>query len=340
MQRKVEAKLKVLLIRFSSIGDVLQSLSLVDVIRLKFPQAEIDFLTQQQFVEFFKQHPHVSQCWSVPKGSGVKELWNLSQHLKSQNYTHVYDAHNNLRSRLICWFLRIRGGRFIFLRRSIQRFKRWMLFRFRIHLFPKPFSGQMDMIRPLKAWGIEGEVPEQPSLFLADNVKEEMRLRLNEFTKNGYVALAPSAAYPLKRWPLEYWSRLIELCPDKKFVVLGGKEDVFLKSLSERFPDQVLNLAGSLSLIESAAVVSLSDLLISNDTGIMHMGEQTSKATIALMGPAPFGFPSKKTTKILERELWCRPCSKHGQGPCVNKEHQKCLRDISPEEVRREMLEQ
>jgi len=51
------------------------------------------------------------------------------------------------------------------------------------------------------------------------------------------------------------------------------------------------------------------------------------------MGPAPFGFPSRETTKIMQLDLNCRPCSKHGQGPCVNEKYQRCLVDITPEQV-------
>lgn len=328
-----DKSMKILIIRFSSIGDVLQSLSLIDVVRKKNPMAQVDFLTQKQFEEFFVTHPGLHRCFYVPKKSGLREIWAISKELKNQGYTHVYDAHNNLRSRLVCWCLRLRGARFQFLRRSIQRWKRWMLFRFRIHLFPKPFSGQMDMIRPLKKWGMDGQVPSQPSLYIQESVIQNARLKLGSWADKKFITLAPSAAYPLKRWPLEYWSELIQISTDQHFVLLGGSEDQFLSELSVQYPSRVLNLAGQLSLAESAAVVGLSQILISNDTGVMHMAEQQNHPCVALMGPAPFGFPSKPSTRVLERELWCRPCSKHGQGPCINKEFQKCLRDISPTEV-------
>jgi ADP-heptose:LPS heptosyltransferase len=76
---------------------------------------------------------------------------------------------------------------------------------------------------------------------------------------------------------------------------------------------------------------------VSNDTGLLHVAEQIGKPSIALMGPAPFGFPSRPKTKIFEIDLSCRPCSKHGQGPCVNSEYQKCMRDIKPEDVSRHL---
>jgi ADP-heptose:LPS heptosyltransferase len=81
-------------------------------------------------------------------------------------------------------------------------------------------------------------------------------------------------------------------------------------------------------------MVKQSLLLIANDTGLLHVGEQLGHPTIALMGPAPFGFPSRtETTKIMELHLNCRPCSKHGQGPCHNTHFQLCLVGITPEMV-------
>lgn len=148
------------------------------------------------------------------------------------------------------------------------------------------------------------------------------------------IALAPSAAYFLKRWPKDYFMKLIELQPDEKFVLLGGPEDSFIEDIHAVAPERVLNLAGKCSMQVSAAVVAESKLIVANDTGLLHVAEQLGKPAIALMGPAPFGFPSRPATKIMEIDLPCRPCSKHGQGPCINKfKFHQCLVDITPEMV-------
>lgn len=99
-------------------------------------------------------------------------------------------------------------------------------------------------------------------------------------------------------------------------------------------PERTLNLAGACSLQVSAAVVAESKFLISNDTGLLHVAEQLGTPAIALMGPAPFGFPSRPATSVMEIDLPCRPCSKHGQGPCINKvKFHQCLVDITPSQV-------
>ncbi|MGZ3721937.1 MAG: glycosyltransferase family 9 protein [Bdellovibrionales bacterium] len=332
--------MKVLIIRFSSFGDVLQTLSVAGRITEVHPQAKIHWVTRDEFVPLVSSHPSVRKVWSVPKGAGFKELWALGGQLKAEGFTHVYDAHNNLRSHILS--LRLNGfaawrvwtGKQKFLRRSIYRWKRFLLFRFRKNLFPKPFSGQSALLEPLTKWGIASQLPATPQLYLDSDSVFKLKSR---FGGKAVVALAPSASYPLKRWPVEYWKQLILSCPETIFVLLGGPEDVFLTELAQVDTKRVVNMAGKLSLLESACVVAASKVLVSNDTGLLHVAEQLGKPCLALMGPAPFGFPSRPKTQIFEIDLACRPCSKHGQGPCVNPEYQKCMRDIKPENVARSL---
>lgn len=325
--------MKVLIIRFSSFGDVLQTLSVAGRIGTSWPQAEIHWVTREDMMPLMQHHPHVHKVWSLNRRAGFTDLWRLGRQLRTERFTHVYDAHNNLRSRILGLILngflgwRRWTGRHRFLRRSIYRWKRFLLFRLRWNLFPQPFSGQFALLEPLKHWGLPVEAPAVPQLFWSKDQS------VPELPWTDFISLAPSAAFELKRWPMEYWLELVRKLPDKKFVVLGGPEDSFLQKLQEAEPERVINLAGQLSLLESAAVVAKSRALVSNDTGLMHVAEQVGKPCVALMGPAPFGYPSRPSTAIMQLDLDCRPCSKHGQGPCVNKEFHKCLRGITPHSV-------
>lgn len=325
--------MKILVMRFSSFGDVLQSLSIAGRLGESFPGAEIHWVTRKEFEPLIAAHPSVKKVWSLSKGAGFKELYALGTALKEQNFTHIYDAHNNLRSHVLGWILngflgwRVLIGQHKFLRRSIYRWRRFLLFKFHKNLFPKPFTGQFALLEPLEKWGLSSQPPLPPQLILP-SAKPEKSQAWN--VGQDFVALAPSAAFPLKRWPVEYWQRLIGLLPKTRFVLLGGPEDQFLAEIEKVAPDRVINLAGKLTLQESAQVVALSKALVANDTGLMHVAEQIGKPCVALMGPAPFGYPCRQLTRIMELDLDCRPCSKHGQGPCVNPEFHKCLRGIEP----------
>jgi ADP-heptose:LPS heptosyltransferase len=329
--------MKVLIIRFSSFGDTLQSLSIPSTIAKQLPHAALHFITGSEFEPLFKNHPHLKKIWTLKRGSGMRSLFSLSQELRAEKFDLIYDAHNNTRSQILCFLLGFPWlmKRPVLIRKSSKRWQRFLLFKLRINTFQMPFSGQRDLLEPLHKLGLDSLIPPAaPQLFIDPSVASDLKKKFL-FLEAPFIALAPSAAHPLKRWPQEYWTKLIELFlkETKKvnFVLLGGPQDSFIQDMAKPCP-QIFNLAGQLSLLESAAVVQMSLALVSN-TGLMHVAEQLGHKAIALMGPAPFGFPCRETTLKLEVHLACRPCSKHGQGPCVNKEYQKCLRDIHPQLV-------
>lgn len=319
--------MKILIIRFSSIGDLTQALSLPSFIALQSPQTEIHFVTRFDLAPLLQNHPHINKIWSLDKNTGFRGLLHLITQLKKENFTHIYDAHNNLRSFLIRFLIR----KPMTLVRPMMRFKRFLLLRFHKNLFEMPFSGQRDLIKPLEKWGFKFQIPDPPQIFLAPSIRTQAAALIHKFTSEKYFILVPSAAYELKRWPLIHWEKLVQLNPLKTFVVLAGPEDQFTSSLN-KFKN-VINLTGKTSLLESAALIERAQAVVSNDTGLLHISEQLGRPTLALMGPAPFGFPSRTSTVILERQLKCRPCSKHGQGPCVNPIFQECLHSITPQEV-------
>lgn len=336
----IDSHLKILILRFSSFGDVTQALSLPAKTKELAPNAEIHFVTRADFAPLMTEHPLITKVWSFSRKQGLGGLIRLALTLQKEHFTHIYDAHNSTRSKLICWFLRfpLDPRRFFtqpaVTRKSQKRWKRFLLFRFRINRFQMPFSGQRDLLEPGQKWGLSLTLPPPPQLYLKNDTKQKVEGILSSFGLKNYVALAPSAAHALKRWPLGHWQDLIRKNPPLQFVCLGGPEDTFIQELVDIDPKRVHNFAGQLSLLESAVVVANSRCLVTNDTGLLHVAEQLGKNAIALMGPAPFGFPSRPSTEILELNLWCKPCSKHGQGPCINKEKfQKCMVDLTPDLV-------
>lgn len=323
-------KVKVLILRFSSFGDVTQALSLPSKIHQHWPQSEIHWAVRSDLSSLLEGHPFIQQIISFPRKSSALDLLRFAWSLRNQNYTHVYDAHNSTRSWVISLVLQLTTQAQT-LRKSQKRIFRFFLFFLRINLYQMPRSGQRDLIEPLKKWGMDITLPPAPQIFLSQSDESSVT---NLIPKTKFIALAPSAAFELKRWPVEYWKTLIETEKNFHFVLLGGPEDLFLNEIQKVAPERVVNLAGKTNLKQTTAVVKKSILLISNDTGILHTAEQLGHPAIALMGPAPFGYPSRPSTTILELDLKCRPCSKHGQGPCVNLQFHKCLRDLSPDLIR------
>lgn len=320
---------KILILRFSSFGDVTQCLSVASQLTLQFKNSVIHWAVREDLSPLLQNHPSIHQIISLPRKSNLKVLVQLAWQLRNENYTRVYDAHNSTRSWIISLILGLTTSAKV-LRKSQMRWKRVLLFKFRWNLYQMPRSGQRDLIDPLKKWGIQNDLPMTPQLFLLQSELEAVKKIL---PKEKFIALAPSAAFELKRWPVEHWIDLIHQDPKQYFVLLGGPEDHFLKQIQSVAPHRISNLAGQTNLRQSSCVVQLSEMLISNDTGLLHTAEQLGHPAIALMGPAPFGFPSRPKTKILQLDLACRPCSKHGQGPCTNPEFQKCLRGISVQAV-------
>jgi ADP-heptose:LPS heptosyltransferase len=326
-------KNKVLIIRFSSFGDIVQCSSVVELIAQRFGSAqsknEIHWATRSDFDFLVKLNSEVDRVWALEKKLGLIGLIKFSLQLRAENFTHVYDAHNNLRSKVIKFFLMSRLNAPHLLTRSKDRWKRILLFKFRINKFPKPFKGIESYIAPLTKWGISKPRESRLVKWTFSSAVEE---KINSLIKDGdkIISLVPSAAWEMKRWPLAHWKKLIQLMPDSRFVVLGGKEDLFCQELVEIDPSRVQNLAGKLSLVESCHLIQKSSLVISADTGLLHVADVLGVKGLSLMGPTAFGFTMSSKIKTLEIDLPCRPCSKDGSGKCSQALWQRCMVEITP----------
>lgn len=323
---------KVLLIRFSSFGDIVQALPAASAIKQSWPEAELHWLVRADFQDLVKNHPAVNKTWILNRQDGLKGLIRLSQQLAKEQFTHVYDAHNNLRSRLLALLLRWHGRRTRWLRRPKNRLKRLLLFRFRLNLLPQPFVGQLSYLQPLTKWKISSELPLAPQFFCATETQVKIRAQISDWQP--FVALVPGAAWELKRWPVSHWRKLISLCKEQRFVILGGQDEKFCEEIQSVAPERVRNFAGLVSLAESCAILQDASSVVSNDTGLLHVADSLGLPTVAIIGPTAFGYPARATSRVAELDLPCKPCSKDGRGRCRNPVFQKCLRDLSAEQVR------
>ncbi len=332
---------RLLIIRFSSFGDIIQATGVPQAFRQRFPQARVEWLVRSDFLNLLSSHPAIDEVLAFDKQEGFSGLIRYAWSLGDRGYTHVYDAHSNLRSRVVTLVLRTRSilrqlsgrqGSYSFAKRSKQRLRRLLFFRFGLKTLPQPYRGAKSFHEPLQHWGLAGDVPSGPQFYTEASIPQSVLLELKDLP-HPWIALAPSAAWEMKRWPIEHWRELIRSYAGASFLLLGGKEDQFLEDLKKEAPGRCLNLAGRLKLAESSALLKLADLVIANDTGLLHVADQMERPTIALIGPTAFGYPSHATSRTLEIELSCKPCSKDGRGGCVNSVYKRCLVEIDPARV-------
>ncbi|MCO4794450.1 MAG: glycosyltransferase family 9 protein [Bacteriovoracaceae bacterium] len=315
-------KQKILIIRFSSFGDIVQAMSVLKPLKVRNPDVEIHWLTRSEFSSLVGLSSYTDKIISFDKSKGFIGLIKLGLSLRKEGYKFVFDAHKNTRS-FILRLLLLGVNKVI---RPKSRWKRFLLFKLRINKFPWPFKGMKSYLSPLS---LNDENLIQEWEFPKDvTLKIDGTLPFEDF-----IAIAPSAAWEMKRWPLDHWKNLIRLLPNENFVVLGGPADTFCEELSEIDSKRVVNLAGHLSLIESCYTVSKSKTLVSADTGLIHVADILGIKGISLVGPTAFGFSTNKNIKTLEVDLSCRPCSKDGRGNCSQAVWQKCMVDIRPETV-------
>jgi heptosyltransferase-2 len=320
---------KYLIVRFSSFGDICQALPAAAKIRELDPDAKIHWVTRKDFAQLVQSCPQVDQVWILDKKGGFSGLLKMIRDLKIMNYTHVYDAHSNIRSFVVLLSLWWNNWNLRWIRRPKSRLLRILLFYFRIQLLPKPFRGAQSYLAPLRAWFADISLPAPLHL----NFPDTHPPLPSRHPISDSVLLAPSANWELKRWPTEYWVQLIRQNPTFNFVILGGPEDHFCSEIAKLGGQNALDMAGKLSWLESMQLITQARLLISGDTGLLHFADVIGKKSIALIGPTAFGYPSRSSSHVLEVDLPCKPCTKDGNTRCRNSIHKRCLREITPENV-------
>lgn len=306
------------------------------MIKAQVQECEIHWVTRSDFSEMLDYNPNLKKVWSLSQNSGLMGLLRLAMALRRERFTHIYDAHNNIRSTLLTlllrgfWsFLPFGGPKLV--RRSKERWARFLLFKLRINKFPKPYKAQFSYIDPLNEWEIRSLLPRPPQVFFSPEVTKKVEALVAGLPP--FICIVPSAAWNMKRWPKAHWISLINIMPKEFFVILGGKNDQFCHQFREIDPGRVVSFVGQLTHLESSALLTYAKIVVVADTGLLHIADQLGVPTIALMGPTAFGFPTRTTTCTLEQDLPCRPCTKDGRGKCSQTPYKKCMIDIKPQRV-------
>ena len=208
-----------------------------------------------------------------------------------------------------------------------KRFLRFLLFKFRINLFPKPYIGQLSYTSPLRKYRFD-KIPIKSEWEFSKNVVEKLSEYIGEVP---FVIFAPSAAWEMKRWRTllrELIKNTLANYKNIKVVLVGGPSDHFIDSLV--INENVINLSGKLSLVESSYLCTKALVTVSADTGIIHVVDSHHREGILLNGPTAFGKTYSSSVKIIEAGLYCQPCSKDGRGKCQREVYQMCMVEITP----------
>ena len=322
----------VLAVRFSSIGDILLTTPLLRAIRRSHPGARITVLTKREYVPLLSHNPHVNLVLGL---AANRSLLSLASELRADRYTHLLDLHDNLRSRALR--LLVPGRWRTYPKHRLAR--AWLIrakrnrYRDRRPVAERYFSAARDL----------GAKPDgcPPDFFLGPEAGEQaldwLRAAGWEDEPN-IVALAPGAAHATKRWPLEHWQTLVarNLENGAAVVIVGGPGDAHLgAALAEKSGGRVASAAGIFGLQGTGALLQRARVLVSGDTGVMHMATAVGTPVVSLFGPTveAFGFfPYTHQAAVLELPLPCRPCTAQGSSRCPLGHH-RCMIDIQPSVV-------
>jgi heptosyltransferase-2 len=328
---------KILIIRFSSIGDIVLTTPVMRVLKKQLG-AEVHFLTKKSFRGILEANPNVDQVWVFEK-----KLGEVLPQLQAEKFDFVCDLHHNLRSLMVKLALRRPARSF-----DKLNWQKWLLVRFKkdvlpkihivdrylatvLHLGVKNDGEGLDYFIPLTQ---EVDLTQIPGL---DALSVEQK---SQVLAGKYLAYVIGAAHATKRMPAE---RIAEVCQKIKMPVLllGGPDDAQAgDEIVALAGAQVLNTCGKFNLHQSASLLRQCQHVISHDTGLMHMAAALRKPITAVWGntvPAFGMYPylpqgSALATNVEVADLACRPCSKIGFGQCPQG-HFRCMHDIPPEKI-------
>ncbi len=325
--------MKFLVIRFSSIGDIVLTTPVIRCLKTQVPGVEVHYLVKDAFRSIVEHNPYID------KVHVLAHSWELLMHeLKLEEYDYVIDLHHNLRSLRVKKVLGKKS--FSFYKLNIQKF---IYTNLKWNVLPDVHIVDRYM-KTLRSFDVKNDGAGL-DYFIAK--KEEVNEKdIPASHHAGYIGIVIGAAHNTKKYPQH---KLKELCEqlDHPIILFGGKEDSENgKTIAAVDPVKIYNACGKFSINESADLVRKAKLIISNDTGLMHIAAAFKRPVISLWGNTvpSFGmYPyygksflsnqNKSPFDILQVDkLWCRPCSKIGYDKCP-RGHFKCMEHISVKEI-------
>lgn len=310
--------MKFLVVRFSSIGDIVLTTPVIRCLH-QIAGAEVHFLTKRPFAGILAANPYLKSIYSIDK-----KIEEVLPQLKEEQYDCIIDLHHNIRTIKLTMLLGVKTFRF-----NKLNTKKWLLTKFHINKLPNIHIVDRYM-NAVTSLGIKNDGKGLDFFIPKDQI-----VTLN-IPDKAYIVLVIGAAHATKRLPVE---KLITLCKTLDFpiVLVGGPSDQEVgKLIAQQAGDHVMNSCGKYSIIQSASIIQQSQGVITHDTGMMHIAAALQKKIISIWGNTVpefgmfpyYGQEDDKNTTIEIPDLSCRPCSKIGHEKCP-KGHFKCMEDIS-----------
>ncbi len=262
---------KLLIIRFSSIGDIVLTTPVIRCIHEQRPDIEIHYLTKKRFSAIVDNNPFIIKVYSFDKN-----LDEVIPDLKKENYDFITDLHKNIRSTYVLRSLNKPHRSF-----NKLNFEKWLMVNFKInrlphiHIVDRYLEAAKDLNIVNDKKGLDFFIPSDQEIDITSRFPRLI---------SGYVAFVIGGNHKTKIFPADM---VAEVCRrlNKPVVLLGGNEDAERGRNIEDLTDGIaLNLCGKLSLMESASLVRQSDVVISNDTGLMHIAAAFNKPTVSIWG--------------------------------------------------------
>ncbi|MEY3835184.1 MAG: hypothetical protein RI989_612 [Bacteroidota bacterium] len=317
---EMNSRAKILVIRFSSIGDIVLTSPVYRILQEQLPHgAEVHLLTQRRFSFVQEANPFVNKIWAIEK-SGM-EVYN---ELKEEHFDYVIDLQNSLRSRSIRKKLGILSFHV-----NKQNLRKWI--QVNLNIWKGSVGHIVDRyLDTLKFFKVEND-GKGLSYFIPSTTQSIGDLLPLDFIDNGYTVVAVGGAHEGKRWSEENWVELSARFHDERIIWIGGKDDAITLNHSPLH----LDLIGKSSVHESARIVEHAKAVICGDTGMMHIAAAFKKDLIVLWGcttpelgmgvyrPKPT-IGDHMHTVYLQSKRKGRPCSKLGNH-CKYGMHNKCI---------------
>lgn len=310
---------KILIIRFSSIGDIVLTSPLLRAIKTQQADTEIHYITKKAYAATLENNPHIDKLFLLED-----KLSDILPLLKKEQYDFIIDLHKNLRSLRIKSYLKKPAASFDKLNRQ-----KWLLVRFKKNRMPNIHIVQR-YFDTLKAIGV---TKDQKGLEYYSGLEEQKSIKgLEESIQENYAAIVIGGTYFTKQIPVEKLNELISKI-SIPVVLLGGKGDLEIaEKVAKSHPQKVFIAAGKSNLNESAEIIRRSQFVVSSDTGLMHIAAAYQKKiysvwgnTVPEFGMYPYMPENPERSIILEvKNLKCRPCSKLGYNNCPKK-HFDCM---------------